>query len=343
MSPTPSRMTPPAHNRLPCFATAKGEDRNMSAATVPVLDLSTTSADELTQALIDWSCVLVSGHGIPDDLQQEMADVSAEFFDLPEQEKDNVRSAGQGLWQGWVPIYRGDQDLVEPGAVPDLVEWFQVQEFESFSLWPEQPTRMRPVWLALFQSFRDLSTGLIDMIATALDLPPADIPAWTERPYCGLAANNYPSRDHAPLPGQARFSPHTDEDGITLVMSRKDTGGLEIRRPHTPEDDWRPVCIPPGVVFIQPGDLLARWTNRVIHANEHRVMYPSAAGALIPRRQSIIFYLDPARETTVTPAPSCVARTSEVLPPLHVGEYIMKSQEVHTSGNQQARLEDTKG
>src|ERR1700759_3512575 len=100
----------------------------MTAATVPVLDLATTSAGELTQALIDWSCVLVTGHGIPDDLQQDFADVSAEFFDLSEQEKGKVRSPEDGLWQGWVPIYRGDTDLVEPGAIPDLVEWFQAHE-----------------------------------------------------------------------------------------------------------------------------------------------------------------------------------------------------------------------
>jgi isopenicillin N synthase-like dioxygenase len=314
----------------------------MTTATVPVLDLATTSAGELTQALIDWSCVLVSGHGIPDDLQQEMADVSEEFFDLPEQEKGKVRSPGQGLWQGWVPIYRGDSDLVEPGVVPDLVEWFQAHEFESFGLWPERPVRMRSVWLAAFQVYRDLSTRVIDMVATELDLPREDVPAWTERPYCGLAANNYPARDHSPLPGQVRFSPHTDEDGITLVMARKDPGGLQIRRPHTPEDDWRPVFLPPGAVFIQPGDLLARWTNRVIHANEHRVVYPPGAGTAIPRRQSIIFYLDPARETIVTPAPNCVARTGEALPPLHVAEYLLRGQKVLSSGDEQARLQDTK-
>ena len=97
------------------------------------------------------------------------------------------------------------------------------------------------------------------------------------------------------------------------------------------------------MVLIQPGDLLARWTNRVIHANEHRVLYPPDAGVPIPRRQSTVFYLDPARESTVTPASSCVARTREVLPPLHVGEYILSSQKVYASGDQQARLEDTKG
>jgi isopenicillin N synthase-like dioxygenase len=314
----------------------------MRSATVPILDLATTSADELTQALIDWSCVLVTGHGIPDALQQEMADVSEEFFDLPEPEKNKVRWPGQGLWQGWVPVCRGDPDIVEPGVVPDLVEWFQGHEFESFDLWPQRPARMRSVWLEVFQLFRDLSTRVIDMVATGLDLPRDDVPAWTQRPYCGLAANNYPARDQPPLPGQVRFSPHTDEDGVTLVTARKDPGGLQIRRPHTPEDDWRPVVLPPGAVFIQPGDLLARWTNGVIHANEHRVVFPPGAGASIPRRQSVIFYLDPARDTTVTPAPSCVARTGEVLPPLHVADYILRSQNALSSGDERARLGDTK-
>ena len=314
----------------------------MSTTTVPVLDLTATSPDELTQALVDWSCVLVSGHGIPDDLQQEIADVSAEFFDLPEQEKGKARTRSHGMWQGWAPVYRGDRDFVEPGQAPDLIEWFQVQDFESFDLWPERPTRMRSVWLAAFQSFRSLSSQVIDMIATALDLPLEDVAAWTERPFCDLAVNNYPSRREAPLPGQVRLSPHTDEDGITLVMAREDPGGLQIRRPHTPEDDWRPVRIPPGVVFIQTGDVLARWTNRVIHANHHRVLNPPGAGTPTPRRQSIAFFHYPAWETIVTPAPSCVARTSEILPPLHVGNHILRNQNVYSAGDERALLEDTK-
>jgi isopenicillin N synthase-like dioxygenase len=314
----------------------------MSVATVPVLDLATTKAGELTQALIDWSCALISGHGIPDDLQQEMADVSAEFFDLPEQEKNKVRSARHGMWRGWVPVYRGDRDVVEPGVVPDLVEVFEAKDFETFDLWPERPTRMRSVWLEYFQSFRELSSRVIDMIATALDLPQEDVPAWTERPFYELTVNNYPSRNETPLPGQVRLSAHTDENGITLLIARKDPGGLQIRRPHTPEDNWTPVFLPPGVVFIQPGDLMARWTNRVIHANEHRVLYPPGTGAPIPRRQSIAFFLNPAWEATVTPAPSCVARTSEVLPPLHVGEHFLRTQKAYSAGDERALLEDTK-
>lgn len=312
----------------------------MSTATVPVIDLGTTNADDLTQVLVDWSCALVSGHGIPDDLQQEMADVSAEFFDLPEQEKEKARWPGRGMWHGWVPFYRGDRDFVEPGMVPDLVEFFEVQEFETFDLWPDRPARMRSVWLAYYQSCRDLSSRVIDMIATALDLPQEDIPAWTERPFCNLAANNYPSTNEAPLPGQVRHSPHTDEDGITLLIARKDPGGLQIRRPHAPEDDWRPVLIPPGVVFIHSGDLMARWTNQVIHANHHRVLNPPGLDTPTPRRHSIAFFHYPAWETIVRPAPSCVARTGEVVAPLHVGEHILRSQP--SAEYERARLEDTK-
>jgi isopenicillin N synthase-like dioxygenase len=152
-----------------------------------------------------------------------------------------------------MPIYRGDRDVVEPGVVPDLVEVFEVKDFETFGLWPERPARMRPVWLAYFQACRDLSRRVIDMIATALDLPREDIPAWTERPFYELTVNNYPSRNETPRPGQVRLSAHTDENGITMLIARKDPGGLQIRRPHTPEDDWTPVLLPPGVVFVQPG------------------------------------------------------------------------------------------
>jgi isopenicillin N synthase-like dioxygenase len=314
----------------------------MSAATVPVVDLAATNADELTQAFVDWSCVLISGHGISDDLQQEMADVSAEFFDLPEQEKAEVRFPGHGVWQGWVPVYRGDPDIVEPGVVPDLVETFEVKDFEAFGLWPERPARMRSVWLAYFQSFCDLSSRVIDMIATALDLPAQDVPVWTERPFYELTVNNYPSRNEAPRPGQVRQCAHTDDGGLTLLTSRKDPGGLQIRRPHTPEDDWRPVVLPPGVVFIQPGDLMARWTNRVIHANHHRVLNPPGAGAPTLRRQSIVFARYPAWEATVTPAPSCVARTGEALPPLRVGEHYLRSQGLFSARDERALQTDTK-
>lgn len=43
---------------------------------------------------------------------------------------DRVRWPGTGMWHGWVPVSRGDPNL-NKGGVPNLVEWFQVQDFAA--------------------------------------------------------------------------------------------------------------------------------------------------------------------------------------------------------------------
>lgn len=310
----------------------------MADAVVPTLDLSRCSAAELTDTLITWSCALVIGHGVPEELQKDMAAVSAAFFDLPEEEKQRVRWPGTGMWRGWVPVYKGSADL-NTGGLPDLVEWFQIQEFEGFGLWPSRPAEMRPTWEAYFRACSDLAINVTSMVSEALDLPAEDLPAWTERQFCNLAVNNYPPQAEPPKPGQLRLSQHTDENALTLLIANDAPGGLEIRKPGG--EGWTPVAIPPGAFFIQPGDLLARRTNRLIHANVHRVVNPPRELAAASRRQTIVFFQYPDRDTLVVPAPSCVVRTGdEALPPLHAWKHIMRNQEAFTAGETERRLDD---
>jgi isopenicillin N synthase-like dioxygenase len=244
------------------------------------------------------------------------------------------------MWDAWVPVYRGDPDIVHDGT-PDLVEWFQVQEFDRFDQWPERPAEMRAVWTSYYDACSGLATRIVGMLAEALDLPADDLPAWTQQAFRNLAVNNYPPQAEPPLPGQIRLSPHTDENALTMLISRKDTGGLQVRKPG--RSDWTPVTIPPGAFFVQPGDLLARWTNRLIYANHHRVVNPPREIAATTRRQTIIFFHYPSRDSVVTPAPSCVARTGEPrLDPLHVGEHILRNQDVYAEGDDTSRLDESK-
>jgi isopenicillin N synthase-like dioxygenase len=313
----------------------------MAQTQVPTIDLSSATADELSEALIQWSCALVAGHGIPDELQQEMSEISTEFFDLPEEEKNRVRWSGKGMWEAWVPVYRGDPDIVAEGSTPDLVEWFQFQRFEDFDQWPERPARMREVWKAYYDACSGLATKIISMLAESLELPADDVSAWTDEAFRNLAVNNYPPQPEPPLPGQVRLSPHTDENGLTLLTSRKDTGGLQVRKPGA--TDWTPVTIPQGTYFVQPGDLLARWTNRLVYANHHRVVNPPREVAAATRRQTMIFFHYPSWDALITPAPSCVERSGEPqLPPLNVGEHIMRNQDVYAAGDETSRLDESK-
>jgi len=75
-------------------------------APVPVIDLSVDHPSALVDALGHASCAFVVGHGVPTDVRRRMVEVSRQFFDLPEAEKERVKWPGDGPWYGWQPVHR---------------------------------------------------------------------------------------------------------------------------------------------------------------------------------------------------------------------------------------------
>jgi len=270
------------------------------------------------------SRALIVGHGVPADLRAEMAAVSAAFFDLAEDEKALVRWPGTGPWHGWQPVYAGAQELTGD-RVPDLVERFEVQEIDDFALWPERPARLRPTWFAYYRACADLAGRLMTDIAAALDLPPNELGPWTAGQFANLVVNNYPAQPQPPLPGQVRVGPHTDRGGFTLLAADAAPGGLEVRLPGSSR--WIGVQIPPEAYLVQAGDLLSRWTNRIVRPNTHQVVNPPREVAAVARRQAVVFFHYPALDHVVVPAPSCVAASGNPpLAPLHAGEHLLRRQ-----------------
>ena len=292
---------------------------------IPTIEMGTCSGAGLADALIGWSCVLVTGHGVPDSLRRDMAAVTATFFDLPEPEKARVRWPGTGAWRGWQPVYAGVPELTGD-RTPDLVERFEAQELETFAMWPERPAELRATWEAYYAECARVTGELMERLAEGLDLPGVELEAWTDRQYANLCVNNDPAQPEPPLPGQVRVGAHTDRGGITLLAADAAPGGLEVELPSTGE--WVSVTIPQDAYLVQVGDLFARWTNLVVHGNIHRVVNPPRSVASSARRQSVVYFHYPALDTVVTPAPSCVARSRrDALPPLHAREHLLRRQE----------------
>jgi isopenicillin N synthase-like dioxygenase len=288
------------------------------------LDLAGVSGGELAEALVRDSCVLVTGHGVAPDLRRRMAEVSAAFFDRPRDDKERVRWPGEGVWRGWQPVHEGVPELTGT-RTPDLVERFEAQELDRFTMWPSEPADLRDVWVAYDAACAGVCSRLIELLAAGLDLPSGDVPAWTEHQYANLCVNNYPAQVEAPLPGQVRTGAHTDRGGVTLLAADAAAGGLEVQIPASGE--WVPVTVPADAYLVQIGDLFARWTNLVVHGNVHRVVNPPRDGAAAARRQSVVYFHYPHLDTVVTPAPSCVrASGSEALPPLQAREHLMRRQ-----------------
>ncbi|MBL7502251.1 isopenicillin N synthase family oxygenase [Frankia sp. CNm7] len=288
------------------------------AARIPVLDLRVTSANTLVDALRRDSCVFLTGldefsagGSFGADLAA-MVEASREFFALDPAEKARVRWSGTGEWAGWQPLYEGGPDallleryelaLPDPAGFADDGAWAA-----TFDLWPEHPPRMTAAWAAYYRSARTLTNRLVEMIAGALGLPEADLPAWTTRQHSNLCVNHYLPQREEPAPGQTRQRPHADIGGLTLLWA---DGRAGLEAALGPDGAWVPVEFPPGAVLLQAGDLLHLWTRGSIPKNLHRVVNPPRTPGIPPTaRYSAVFFHHPDLETWVAPTGTVTTET----------------------------------
>jgi isopenicillin N synthase-like dioxygenase len=289
-----------------------------AAATVPVLNFASISPSALVEALRAHSCVFLTGldqfsaaGSFHDDLAAMLADSRA-FFDLDAAVKARVRWPGTGEWSGWQPLYEGGADallleryelaLPDPAGFTSDADWAA-----SFSRWPADPPGLTATWAAYYRTARALTNRLVEMIAEALGLPKADLPAWTTRQHANLCVNHYLAQPDAPGPGQTRQRAHADIGGLTLLWADGNSG---LQAAIGPDGGWAAVTFPPETVLLQAGDLLHLWTRGQIPKNLHRVVNPPR-GLPQSDRYSVVFFHHPDLDTWVAPAPADGADQSD--------------------------------
>lgn len=276
----------------------------MEQASIPVIDLRTASAADLVDGLINASCVFLVGHGIPTVVREAVLATSDRFFTLPRTEKAKVEWPGDGPWYGWQPVF-------ESSPTAELLERYELrlkpgdahlppqQWADGFPLWPQDPPEFRNAWTALYVAMHGLAARITGMVAEALELPAADVPAWTTQQHSNLVVNYYHAQSQAPEAGRTRARAHTDIGGITLLWADDAPGGLEAAIGQ--HRAWTPVRFLDDVWLLQAGDLLHLWSGGRIPANPHRVVNPPLTTAARARR-SIVFFHHPNADTWVAPA-----------------------------------------
>jgi isopenicillin N synthase-like dioxygenase len=287
--------------------------------TVPIIDLDRATPAELVAGLIGSSCVFLINHGLADGILNPMLSTAREFYARPEAEKAAVQWSGEGPWRGWQPVYAGGPQamllerfevaLAAGGAGGSVAAWAA-----TFEQWPQTPAGMAEAWSQVYATLHALASRLTTLIATGLELPAEDLPAWTTRQHSNLVVNHYLAQEQPPGPGRVRQRAHTDIGGITLLWndaSADAPGGLEAR--IGPDGSWIPVRFPPGALLLQAGDLLHLWSRGRIPANDHRVVNPSRQpGVAQVARYSVVFFHHPDLDTWVAPAlPAVKADTTE--------------------------------
>ena len=289
-------------------------------AALPTLDFSRFAggADEraafvreLTSVLHDHGFFYLTGHGVPQDLIDEVLSVSKRFFALPEAEKlaiEMVRSPHfRGYNRAGFERTRGQQDWREQldintegtavTAGPDA-PWNRLL---GPNQWPEALPELQFILLRYQAEVTRVGIDLLKAIALSLGQPEdAFAEIYEPTPSQLLKIIRYPGRD-ATASDQG-VGAHKD-GGFVTVLLQDTVPGLRVQEEGGQWIDVPPV---PGTFVINTGELLELATNGFVRADVHAVTTPPGGA----ERYSVAFFLGARYDATipVIPLPEALAR-----------------------------------
>ena len=310
------------------------------ASRVPLVDLSGAfepgaRRDEVVeavrQACEDVGFLVITGHGVPDDLVQRVDSASRRLFSLPLDEKMSWARQTDNL-RGYVPLKSSALALAHDEVTPpDLAELYSVSRFDdpaaavragyhqgqdearsaffAPNVWPDsgRVPDFREALTACYGVLEDLAARLMRLMALALDLDEHWFDDKIAEHITGLAVLHYPALDGPPLPGQYRRGPHSDWGSLTILY-HDGQPGLQIL---SPDGHWEDVPVVAGSFVVNLGDLMAAWTNDRWVSTQHRVIVPEGVTG---ERISVAFFHQPAYDAVIECIPTC---TSPEDPPRH--------------------------
>jgi isopenicillin N synthase-like dioxygenase len=306
-------------------------------------------AKEIGDACRTIGFLLVTGHGVPDELIRRTEAAGRAFFDLPDAEKRRFGTKDPNIYRGYYAVetnavaYSRDDRV----AAPDYREIFSInrvtidpsdpyytsplgQRIFAPNIWPEGIPGLRETWTEYYHAMEKLAGSLMRLFALALDLDEHWFDDKVDKHMTNFAISNYPEQPRELPDGQLRAGAHTDYGSMTIIKAEDKPGGLEVL---DSEGQWRPVPVVPGTFVVNLGDLMAQWTNDRWVSTMHRVVNPPRDRNIGSRRQSLIFFHQPNYNAMIECLPSCLDNGRAKYAPITSGEHLlMKMQKMQDVG-----------
>ncbi|XP_031385605.1 flavonol synthase/flavanone 3-hydroxylase-like [Punica granatum] len=270
-------------------------------ASIPVIDLSLIALsssskeeeDELEKlklALTTWGCFQVVGHGIPTPLLDKMREITEQFFDLPEADKQ-IYSRAMNDIEGY-----GTDPVLSDKQVLDWSERLFLkllpQSSRNLNLWPETPNEFRGSLNEYSEKVKSIIDIVLGAMSRVLNLEEHYfLTKHGNQALMNARFNHYPTCTRPDLVLGAKA--HTDGSGISVLLQDKEVEGLQISN----NSDWFRVPIIPHALLINIGDQMQIMSNGMCKSPMHRV----TANARRKRTSLVIFYL-PDPEIEIEPA-----------------------------------------
>lgn len=279
--------------------------------------------------------LVIEKHGVPDAIVSAAWEASRAFFDLPIDEKLEVKPEDPGCPRGYFPF--AAEALAKSLGLdtpPDIKESFGIgplrapeyeigaadREFHyGENLWPIRPPNLRRALTGYFEAMTEAGSRVLRLFAAALELPQDHFEAFHRHPMCALRCINYPASETPLLPEQKGAGEHSDYGSLTMLKSDPEVPGLEIR---LPSGEWAKAPLVEDAFIVNIGDLMARWTNDRWVSTMHRVVLPAESGGR--RRQSMAFFHNTSFDARIECIPTCLAAGETAkYPPVLAGQYLI--------------------
>ena len=223
---------------------------------VPTVDFSGALAGdpqglEAAARSVDAACVstgffVMTGHGVVQELVDDVMATARDFFRLPLAEKQKVAPPGPEHYRGFLGFDTTSlaATLGDDETPPDLCESFNVGRFDdpearerayvpgaeaTFcpNVWPTTPAALRPLLEHYYDTMESLCFAMLRVFANSLDLPPDWFNDKVRDHTALLLFNWYPGVESPTRPGQFRRGAHTDYGAFTVVAAES-IPGLQI-------------------------------------------------------------------------------------------------------------------
>ena len=290
---------------------------------IPVLDWQRFAAGndrdgfiaDLGRACRETGFFLLTGHGVPQKLVDDLFTVGDALFALPDAIKAKTDIKSNTGNRGWAAF--GSENLDESSDQVDRKEAFNIgldlaaddprvlaaEPFRSANQWPDLPG-FRQTCLGYYDAVLELGVDMHRAIALDLGLDEEYFTAAFDAPMATLRLLHYPASSTGIGAGA-----HTDYGSITLLMTDGEPG-LQVK-PRG--GDWTDVPHVKGAFIVNIADCLMRWTNDIYVSTPHRVLPPRR------KRRSLAFFLDPNPDAVIAALPGTGAAR---YPPVTGADYL---------------------
>lgn len=269
---------------------------------LPILDMSTI--DESEEAAAEFRAQLLKathevgffylvGHGVEQQLIDDLLATSRRFFELPEADKLAVENVHSPQFRGYTRV-GGEltegkidwREQIDIGPERDTVDGeANYWRLEGPNLWPESLPELQQLATRWNEELSALALKLMRTWAVALGAP-EDVfdDAFADKPFPLMKIVRYPGESN-PDPKQG-VGAHRDGGVLTLLLVEPGKAGLQVEF----EGEW--IDAPPvdGAFVVNIGEMLELATGGYLKATLHRVMSPLVG----TDRISVPFFFNPA-------------------------------------------------